>query len=440
MATFHCHARSGKSCKGAGARHCDYILGDGKYADKKEVVYFEHGNLPAFAKSGKELFALADKNERSNGRSYRGLTIAIPREASDPVAWSKQLVHEIVGDQAYTFAVHMKDDRRNPHLHVMLSERSNNRNLSPQKYFSRVNKKIRAYTEKSWLAKTKQKYLRHIRTVAPDYMPTMKGGKEKQFSPSQPDKIAGAQAERILPRLEELRNELIAGNIQHTNQGERKMNNEQVKHYITAPLKAPIAPQDEDLSEIYGKDMEQSGWCEIGNPNQIDPQYQDRLPKEIYEVLNSCGLKYCRMNNPKYVTLWFYDNSRIVDSGVTLIANGGTAEDNAKRIIELAKLKKWQCIRLSGSDSFIKAAMIRALAAGLIVLPANAEQAILWDRIQSEAAAIAVPVIVNTKPAAVVVPTLAGIGEKLAKREVASVSTPKRERGARDVRSGAKLK
>lgn len=426
MATFHCHSSSGKSCKGAGARHCDYIQGDGEYADKKDVVYSEDGNLPAFAKTGKELFELADKCERSNGRSYRGLTIAIPKEASDPVVWSKQLVHSIVGDQAYSFAVHLKD--RNPHLHLMLSERTNSRTLSPQKYFSRVNKKIRAYTEKSWLEKTKKTYLRHIRTVAPDYTPKMTGGKEKQFSPSQPDRIAGVQAERILPRLLELDKEFNEGKNEHINQGERKMNNEQIKDKNTAPLQAKITPQDEDLSDIYGVEMESFGWCEIANADLTDPRYQYRLAQSKYEGFTIYGLKYVRMNNPKFVTLWFYDKSKIVDNGVTITANGGTAKNNAQRIIELAKLKNWESIRLSGSDAFIEAAMINALGAGLAVFPTGEAQAKLWERIQAEATATTAQVIANTNLANVV-PTLAGLGEKLGKRGDPSAYTPKRGRG-----------
>ena len=425
MATFHCHSSSGKSCKGAGARHCDYIEGDGKYADKKDVVYCEDGNLPAFAKSAKELFTAADKNERLNGRSYRGLTIAIPKEASDPVAWSKQLVQAIVGDQAYSFAVHLKD--RNPHLHLMLSERTNSRTLPPQKYFSRVNKKIRAYTEKSWLEKTKKTYLRHIRTVAPDYTPKMTGGKEKQFSPSQPEKIAGVQAERILPRLLELERKFNEEKSRHINQGERKMNNE-IKDKNTAPFKAQTTPEDEDLSGIYGVEMESFGWCEIANADLTNPQYQYRLAESKYEGFSIYGLKYIRMNNSKYVTLWFFDKSKIVDSGVTITATGGTAKDNAQRIIELAKLKNWESIRLSGSDAFIEAAMINALAAGLVVLPTDEGQVKLWERIQAEATATTAQVIANTNLANVV-PTLAGLGEKLGKRGDPGAYTPKRGRG-----------
>jgi len=424
MATFHCHSRSGKSCKNAGARHADYILGDGKYSDKNEVIYSEDGNLPDFANSGKMLFAFADKNERSNGRSYRGLTIAIPYESKDPVAWSRQLVQAIVGSQAYSFAVHLKDG--NPHLHVMFSERTNNRTLPPQKYFSRTNKKIRSYTEKSWLEKIKGKYLWHIRTVAPDYVPKMTGGKEKQFSPSQPEKIAGAQAERILPRLLAY-NE---GQGWHKNKGDNTAMNNTIKENNDL-LKAPNVEPDEDLSQIYGASYEHCGTIENADPRPArDNTYQYRLAQQQYtEAFAIRGLTYCRINNPKYVVLWFSDKTKIVDNGNSLTATeGGTTQENAKRLVLLGKLKGWTKLTLAGSDAFVFEAMMNCASLGLDVSPTDESQRKLWERIQAEAIATTAQVIAHTNSAHVV-PTLTGLGEKLGKSLAPSANTPKRGRG-----------
>lgn len=373
MATFHCHVRSGKACKSAGTRHLDYIMGDGKYADKKDVVYCEDGNLPNFANCGKDLFSLADKNERSNGRSFRGLTIAIPNEAGDPVAWSRNLVHAIVDGQAYSFAVHLKNN--NPHLHLMFSERTNNRTLQPEKYFSRVNKKIRAYTEKTWLKKTKQKYLGHIRLVAPDYVPAMTGGKEKQFSPSQPEQIAGVQSERIYPRLLAQEKALHQEILQHTNQGELKMNHNKL---LNASTHASV---DEGLGNIYGEMSGMVGVVENADDDPLQSKYQYRLARQIYEGFSVYGLTYCHMRNPNYVYMCFADKSKIYDHGDRLVAHAGTVEDNAQRIIELARIKKWKSVRLMGSMAFVEMAMRNAHAAGLDVSPIDSEQLELWNRI-----------------------------------------------------------
>ena len=422
MATFHCHVRSGKACKSAGSRHCDYIQGDGKYVDKKEVVYCEDGNLPAFADTGKKLFTLADHNERANGRSYRGLTIAIPDEANDPVAWSRQLVRAIVQNQAYSFSVHIKD--RNPHLHLMFSERTNARTMPPEKYFSRGNKKIRSYTEKSWLKMVKAKYLEHIRTVAPDYTPEMTGGKEKQFSPSQPDKIVGAQAERILPKLLELKKGFQAKETWQIKQEELQMTSEKNKAKNRELLKAPKVESAEDLSAIYGCDIEEWGGIENADPRPADDNaYQYRLAQQKYEGFSIHGLTYCHLRNPKYVVLWFADRSKIVDSGNTLTASAGTAKENAHRLIELALLKKWQTVRLSGSTAFVEAAMRNAAATGLNVSPGDEAQRSLWERIQAEATAATEQVMASTDIDNVV-PKLASLGERLGRCE-ANILPPK---------------
>lgn len=429
MATFHCHARSGKSCKSAGARHLDYILGDGKYSDKNEVIYCEDGNLPDFASTGKEFFTLADQSERANGRSYFGLTISIPNESGNPVSWSRQLIQAIVGGQAYSFAVHLKDG--NPHLHVMFSERTNNRTLPPQKYFSRANKKIRAYTEKSWLKQTKNKYLEHIRMVAPGYVPTMAGGKEKQFSPSQPEKIAGAQAERILSRLLAQEKAIYEENIVNVNQGERKMINEQIIDK-NALLSAPPTLSDEDLSQVYGATYEQCGMIENADPRPAsDKTYQYRLAQQIYtDAFALEGLTYCRINNKKYVVMWFADKSKIVDQGNLITATEGeSARDTARRLVELAgKHKGWTRLKLSGSEAFVSEAMLNCVRLGLEVEPADENQRLLWKRILSESKPITAQVIAHTNSAHVV-PTLAGLGEKLGKRLANSPPTPKRGRG-----------
>jgi hypothetical protein len=91
-------------------------------------------------------------------------------------------------------------------------------------------------------------------------------------------------------------------------------------------------------------------------------------------------------------------------------------------IIELAQLKKWGKIKLSGSDAFIEEAMKCAHAAGLEVSPTD-EQRKLWEKIHGEAAATATQVIANTSPVNVI-PTLAGLGEKLGKRGDPSAHTP----------------
>lgn len=152
-----------------------------------------------------------------------------------------------------------------------------------------------------------------------------------------------------------------------------------------------------------------------------------RLAQQKYEGFDIYGLTYCQMKNPRYVTMWFDNNgikSKIVDSGNTITSTGDTAQKSAQRIVELAQLKKWEKIKLSGSDAFIEEAMKCAHASGLEVSPTD-EQRKLWEKIHGEATATATHVIANTSPANVV-PTLAGLGEKFNKRAVTPTPAPKR--------------
>lgn len=127
------------------------------------------------------------------------------------------------------------------------------------------------------------------------------------------------------------------------------------------------------------------------------------------------------------MTLWFDDKSKIVDRGNEITAHAGTPLDNGRRVVNLAKLKGWKSIKLSGSDAFVEEAMRKAFAVGLDVSPTE-DQRELWKKIQAEATATTAQVMANTNTAHVV-PTLAGLGEKLGRRGDPSAHTPKRGRG-----------
>ena len=208
MATFHCNASNGSA--GSAGGHCAYIFGVGKYSEKGEVVKTGWGNLPHFAPDAAAFFKAADMHEKETKkvknrltgevdtllpRAYQGLTVAIPLEAEDPVAWAEALVARIAGGQAYAYGVHLKD--KNPHVHLMMSQRTPAPGLTPEAFFSRKNKKNRAMASKTWLEDVKKNVLLpHIRAVAPGYAPKMTGGKERQHRRHETEKIADSIASR----------------------------------------------------------------------------------------------------------------------------------------------------------------------------------------------------------------------------------------------------
>lgn len=209
---------------------------------------------------------------------------------------------------------------------------------------------------------------------------------------------------------------------------EVKKMNDIIKSKNQELLKAPTTPT-EDFATSYLASLPAHEWGMIENADQ-DPtksKYQYRLADSLYAGFSIHGLTYCQLKNRKYVTLYFNDKSKIVDHGNQITATDGTAKDNAQRLIELAKLKGWQVIRLSGSIAFAEAAMINALAAGLDVTPADEEQRELWKKLQATAKATTIEqVIANATP---VVLGLSSLRAKLGSRSSIPAPQKPRQRG-----------
>ncbi|MDR0776859.1 MAG: MobA/MobL family protein [Azonexus sp.] len=214
MATYFLRTRTGKAATGAGHKHALYISGQDKYADKNEVLAVVDKNLPVWAKDGIDFFKKADENERSNGRSYRTLIIAIPREAADKLKWAQDLTDALLEDKhAYRLAIHDKGDG-NPHMHLMFTERGRNFENSddPKDYFTRNNAKDKKFSgtkSKAWLKDAKALYLSHVQKAAPDYRwkPAEPNSQEPHIGPKVKNASFEFEVERIKRqwRVNELR-------------------------------------------------------------------------------------------------------------------------------------------------------------------------------------------------------------------------------------------
>lgn len=176
MATNYLSTRTGTAGTGAGGKHAAYISGFDRHADKTEVKAVIDKNIPAsVAKDGLAFFKQADELERANGRSYRSLIVAIPREATDKAAWAQTFTDDLLKDRyAYRLAIHDKGDG-NPHAHLMFSERGLKEGKTAKDFFSRQNPKDRFVSHKDWLKNAKALYLTHVQKVAPNYVPKMSG-------------------------------------------------------------------------------------------------------------------------------------------------------------------------------------------------------------------------------------------------------------------------
>jgi len=145
MAISHCSVRHGRA--GKGASHARYVQGEGRYAERDDVLHIEHGNMPGFAAADPLAFwQAADAHERANGRAYTEIQYAVPRELTerkDQIRFAQRMADGIVGvKHPYTLAMHdaeAADGGRNIHAHLMFSERMlDGIDRAPEQFFKRA--------------------------------------------------------------------------------------------------------------------------------------------------------------------------------------------------------------------------------------------------------------------------------------------------------------
>lgn len=145
MATFHYRIKSGR--KGYAARHAAYIVRQGYYSRREDLLWSAYGNLPDWAGDDPtRLFASSDKYERANGSAYREHEIALPNELTREQLPElvDTLVHELAGVKPYLYAVHKPTSalqgEMNTHLHLMVVDRLPDGVVRPpERMFSRYN-------------------------------------------------------------------------------------------------------------------------------------------------------------------------------------------------------------------------------------------------------------------------------------------------------------
>ena len=160
-------------------------MGNSRYAERDDVVYVQSGNVPSWSKDVSDFWKSADDCERANGRAYRELEFALPRELSkgEQIDLAKKAASHWLGDRhTYTLAVHDReadDGGRNVHAHLMFCERVNDGIERPNadKYFMRAAGKGRdpasggARKDERWKAKSRLYEIREEwATIANDYL------------------------------------------------------------------------------------------------------------------------------------------------------------------------------------------------------------------------------------------------------------------------------
>lgn len=179
MAIYHLNASTVSRGTASAKSRYEYIKREGRYkSDHAEVTYSQSGNMPKWAEENPRAYwDGADTYERGNGRLFKQLEFALPKELSQDQ--QKELVQEYVskvtttkdGPLPYSFAIHKGHDRENPHCHLMISERVNDGYArSQEKWFKRANgkkpdqggaKKTLELRPKEWLHKAREEWSLH---------------------------------------------------------------------------------------------------------------------------------------------------------------------------------------------------------------------------------------------------------------------------------------
>ena len=179
MAIFHLTVKTGSRLGGQSARaKADYIEREGKYERQDdELAHRESENMPEWAKDDpRSYWEAADEHERVNGRLFREVEFALPRELNegDQVELAREFASKLTsagGERLpYTLAVH-RGQGENPHAHLMISERANDGiERSREQWFKRYNskepekggaRKSMATRPKDWLEQTRKDWADH---------------------------------------------------------------------------------------------------------------------------------------------------------------------------------------------------------------------------------------------------------------------------------------
>ena len=179
MAIYHLNVKTGTRIGGQSAKaKSDYIGREGKYEkDGEELEYKESGNMPEWAEDDpRGYWAGADAHERANGRLYRQVEFALPRELNERerVEVASSFAKNLTGEERlpYTLAVHRGgEDGGNPHAHLMFSERTNDGiERSAEQWFKRYNaqepenggaRKSTSTKPREWLENTREQWADH---------------------------------------------------------------------------------------------------------------------------------------------------------------------------------------------------------------------------------------------------------------------------------------
>jgi len=144
VAIYHLHISNGSKAKGKSAgKRFAYVTRSGDYErHRDQALHVESAHLPTWAENAEEFWRAADELEAKNGRVYREIEFALPRELSPEQRqelaqdFAKELTH--YHSLPYTLALH-EGHGENPHAHLLFCDRADDGiERSREQYFKRA--------------------------------------------------------------------------------------------------------------------------------------------------------------------------------------------------------------------------------------------------------------------------------------------------------------
>jgi len=160
MAVYHMNVKVGNKETASASAKLDYIFRVGKYINayiydeeleryakerRDSPVYAKSGNMPSWADDNPFIYwSAADKHERTNGRLYVQIEVALPIELDldQQVRLVRSFARQLTDKNKLPFTYAIHGDSKNPHCHLIISERGNDGiERSPDTWFRLPNAK-----------------------------------------------------------------------------------------------------------------------------------------------------------------------------------------------------------------------------------------------------------------------------------------------------------
>lgn len=373
---------------GRARKHAAYVIGAEKYASREDVLHVASGNMPSWAAEPLHFWEAADQYERANGRAYLEEEFAIPRELSHEQA--KKLVDSWAakefGDRhAWMYGIHSKpaeDGRPNIHCHLMFSDRIfDGIERPPEMFFRRPASRYRdprtgklrqpdpakggAGKDRQWNDRQIVKELRgrwegyaNEFLVEHGHRPRLDLRSNAERSLDQPEPKIGPVKRRADRWRDDRREDVLI-----IRQRRRRI------HEDIRNIKSELR---EARRERARRDVRA---CQ-DETHQVQRPYS-RSPLAAMHAEQRAGRTLFRWADGAAK-----GRAAIIDRGGQLSLCGKTSIPKVSAMIQLAKTKGWQKLRLSGPDEFKHLAIREALRAGVQIT--NPELADLVARIQME--------------------------------------------------------